>query len=215
MIAFFMRSGFGEPLLLLVIEMVNDVYIMGNWFHDFVSVIVAFAANGTNEATVALLQAVLARADSGSCHFRMDFMVVISALLIVDRDRTLKILDEAGITLQAIVVQVASLFGAIWDVHVERRFIIAGPFQFPNAAFQIAGTAWTTAKFVFWHLLKYARLIYARKEVNMLGIDETERRLTKETFAFELRDQLYVQNAITDQSFSDMAGILLAGVKIP
>jgi hypothetical protein len=61
LIAFFTRSGFGESLLPVVMEMLDDTSIKSELFHCFASVIVAFAANGTDEATAVLLQAALAR----------------------------------------------------------------------------------------------------------------------------------------------------------
>jgi hypothetical protein len=215
LIAFFTRSGFGEPLLPLVIEMLGDASIKSSWFHYFASVVVAFAANGTDEATVALLQAVVTRPDRESFHVAMCLIVAISALLIVDKERTLAILEAARFTLQMIVGEVDALFDKIPHYDTERRFIVAGLFQLPDATFQIDETQWTTTEFAFSHLVQYAMHIRAQADFEELGIDRTDQMLTDATCAFERSDPLYLQNPITRQSFSEMVGTLLAGVEVP
>jgi hypothetical protein len=151
-----MRRGFGEPLLPVVIAMLGDLSIRSDWIHYFASVIVAFAANGINEATVTLLRAVLTKIQCASCHMRMCVIVAISARVIVDPERTLAIVSALEFTPQAAVDEVDGLFDIIPDFNVEQHFIVAGLFQLPDTTFQIDETTWTTTEFALAHLVRYA-----------------------------------------------------------
>jgi hypothetical protein len=106
--------------------MLGGPSIRSDRIDNFTSVTVAFAANGTNRATVALLRAVLSKPHCGSCHMRMYFTVVISARVIVDPERTLAIVSVLGFSPQAAVDEVDGLFDIIPGFDVEQRFIVVG-----------------------------------------------------------------------------------------
>jgi hypothetical protein len=60
-----------------------------------------------------------------------------------------------------VVDEVDGLHDSIWRFYLERRFIVAGLFQLPDATFQIDETVWTT-EFALSHLLQYAMHIRAQ-----------------------------------------------------
>ena len=214
-VAFFARNGYASALVKWYTTILQDSAIKGGQFKCMASVMIHLFKNCNDEEILSLLTAVVSRLQcSDPSHtIRSGLATSICAMVMIDKDRTVRILQTAGFRIEELVPEILDIFDVSCRSYLDRKVILVAMLMMKEVTARAYDSEMTLGELGARMVGKLVAWMNQDDKVSRCGLDEAEHQFALDgSEAIDQDDPFLKDNALVTVPFTTLLQNLSKGL---